>query len=311
MFAKPNTQKVAVMDYEKSNDRKEDENVSGENESTETKTSEEKARRYRKDYSEEDQALEEWEKQARAKENGEETDPDPEPKGEDKTWKKRYGDLRRHNNEINAQLRELQEQNEQLQKAAAEKQEFVMPKTQEELAAWAGKNPEIYNLIRSVAINEYRQGHDELQKGMQNLQKAQGEIEAQRAEAILMKLHPDFENIREDDEFHDWMAEQPTNIQDAIYQNRTDAAAASRVIDLYKYEKGITKVKKETSKRDVNDAAKSVTTKGAPKTGGDDRPLYKESEIRDMHPRQYEKEEDKILEAMRSGRVEMDLSGKR
>ena len=48
----------------------------------------------------------------------------------------------------------------------------------------------------------------------------------------LLKYHPDFNEIREQDEFHEWAEEQPKWVQDALYENYTDAKAASRVIEL-------------------------------------------------------------------------------
>ena len=69
----------------------------------------------------------------------------------------------------------------------------------------------------------------------------------EKAEAELMKLHPDFMDIREDDKFHDWADEQPKWVQDALYENVDDAKSVARVIDLYKIDTGI-KTKKSDGK---------------------------------------------------------------
>ena len=61
-----------------------------------------------------------------------------------------------------------------------------------------------------------------------------------KAEAELLRLHPDFEDIRETDDFHNWVDEQPQSIQDALYENSSDARTAARAIDLYKADKSIT-----------------------------------------------------------------------
>ena len=76
------------------------------------------------------------------------------------------------------------------------------------------------------------------------------------AEAELMALHPDFDKIRESDEFHDWAEEQPKWVQDALYDNDNDARSAARAIDLYKVDKNIINKPKAN-----NDAAKVVKTK--------------------------------------------------
>ena len=61
-------------------------------------------------------------------------------------------------------------------------------------------------------------------------------VDAQRekAEAELVKIHPDFIEIRQDDTFHNWAKEQPKWVQDALYENVDDAKSVARVIDLYK-----------------------------------------------------------------------------
>ncbi len=54
----------------------------------------------------------------------------------------------------------------------------------------------------------------------------------EKAEAELMKIHPDFAEIRDSDDFHDWADEQPKWVQDALYENSEDARSAARAIDL-------------------------------------------------------------------------------
>jgi len=54
-----------------------------------------------------------------------------------------------------------------------------------------------------------------------------------------MERHPDFEDIRNSDDFHGWAKEQPKVIQDWIYSNANDAELASRALDLFKKDFGI------------------------------------------------------------------------
>ncbi len=49
-----------------------------------------------------------------------------------------------------------------------------------------------------------------------------------------MERHPDFEDIRNSDDFHGWAKEQPKSIQDWVYKNADDADLASRALDLFK-----------------------------------------------------------------------------
>ena len=81
----------------------------------------------------------------------------------------------------------------------------------------------------------------------------------EKAEAALMQMHPDFDEIRDSDDFHNWADEQPKWVQDALYDNDNDARSAARAIDLYKADMGISKSKPTKDK----DAAKSVSTKNS------------------------------------------------
>ena len=47
-------------------------------------------------------------------------------------------------------------------------------------------------------------------------------VQPRKAEAELMRIHPDFDEIRESDDFHNWADEQPMG-QDALYDNDNDA----------------------------------------------------------------------------------------
>ena len=42
-----------------------------------------------------------------------------------------------------------------------------------------------------------------------------------------MRLHPDFDEIRDGDEFHEWAEDQPKWVQDALYENDDAKSAAS------------------------------------------------------------------------------------
>jgi len=129
----------------------------------------------------------------------------------------------------------------------------------------------------------------------------------EKAEAELMRLHPDFGEIRDSDDFHNWAEDQPKWVQDALYDNDNDARSAARAIDLYKADMGIAKSKPAKDK----DAAKSVSTKNSRSRPQDDESstYLKESQVQKMSPQQYEKMSDEIMEAIRSGKFIYDVSG--
>ena len=227
---------------------------------------------------------------------------------EEKNFKKRYGDLRRHSQkkeeEFNAKIAALEAK---LNKAA--KQELVLPKTDEELEAWAKEYPDVAGIIESIADKKAKASATALEERMVELEELRVNATREKAEAELIKMHPDFVEIREDDTFHNWAKDQPKWVQDALYENVDDAKSVARVIDLYKVDKGITKVKKSNSSDKA--AASSVKTKSAAAPEPDEASKYvKESEVEAMSIKEYEKRQEEILDAQRNGRFIYDVSRK-
>jgi hypothetical protein len=122
-----------------------------------------------------------------------------------------------------------------------------------------------------------------------------------------MKAHPDFGDIRDSDEFHEWADEQPKWIQDALYENDNDSRSAARAIDLYKADMGI-KTKKSASPKDAARSVNSRNNRSAPDTS-DASGTFKESQVNKMSAQQYEKASDAIMESIRTGKFIYDMSG--
>ena len=238
----------------------------------------------------------------------EETPSEEEPtSAEEKTFKKRYGDLRRHTQEKEKQFqKQLDDMKEQLAKAT--KKEMKLPKSDEDIEAWATEYPDVAKIVETIAMKKAREQSAELETRIQKIDEMSVEAKKEKAEAELMKLHPDFNDIRDSDEFHDWADEQPKWVQDALYENDNDARSAARAIDLYKADKGIGKGVK--TKNDKS-AAMEVSTKST-KTKVDATESGKkilESAVQKMSAQQYEKQADIIMEAIRSGNFVYDVSG--
>ncbi len=142
---------------------------------------------------------------------------------------------------------------------------------------------------------------------MKAVDEMQYSAKKEKAEAELLRLHPDFDEIRDSDEFHDWAVDQPKWVQDALYENDNDARSAARAIDLYKADMGIDKKKPKSDR----DAAKSISTKNnRSKPQENEASTYlKESQVQKMSPQEYEKRSDEIMEAIRSGKFIYDVSG--
>jgi len=233
---------------------------------------------------------------------------DDELSAEEKNFKKRYGDLRRHQQdkekEFNAKIEALESQ---LSKAA--NKQLVLPKTDEELEAWTKEYPDVASIIETIADKKSKSAAKDIEDRMVELEEMRQNAHRDKAEAELVKMHPDFIEIRQDDTFHNWAKEQPKWVQDALYENVDDAKSVARVIDLYKIDKGITNKKK--AKPDEKAAASSVKTKSAAAPEPDESAkMIRESEVANMSIKEYEKRADEIMDAQRNGNFIYDMSRK-
>jgi len=235
-----------------------------------------------------------------------ETEEEEPTSAEEKTFKKRYSDLRRHQQK---QAEEFKAELEQLksQLSSATKKEMKLPKSDDDLESWAKQYPDVAAIVETIAIKKAKEQADSLEERMKVIDDMQYSAKKEKAEAELMRLHPDFDDIRDSDEFHEWAEDQPKWVQDALYENDNDAKSAARAIDLYKVDKGLTGKK---SKSDSS-AAKSVDTrKSRSKPQENESSTYlKESEVQKMSPQEYEAKSDEIMEAIRSGKFLYDISG--
>ena len=220
---------------------------------------------------------------------------------EDTTYKKRYGDLRRHSQQL-MQQKDQEVATLQAQLDTAAKGQIKFPKTDDEIDQWSKKYPDVAAIVDSIARKRSSEALQEGEKRMEGLRQLETKLTKKEAEQNLLKIHPDFGEIRQDAGFHEWVALQPTYIQDALYKNNTDARAASRAIDLYKSDQGKTK-------KSTKGAAQAVgrTSSSTPSAGG--RASFSESQINDMTDKEFEQNEEAIHEAMRNNRFDYDLTG--
>ena len=240
-----------------------------------------------------------------SEESSQDTGAEPES-AEEKSFKKRYGDLRRHSQQQQTQLQsQIDALKAQLEQSTTKQIKF--PKTEAELNEWAAQYPDVAKIVETIAMKKAKEQSKEIEDRFRQLDEREQQTAKERAESELMRLHPDFNSIRDDDAFHDWVEDQPKWVQQALYENDSDARAASRAIDLYKADKGI-KTKKESSPRD---AAQSVGTRGARSTpASEDRDgTFLESEVNKMTSQQYEANQEAIAKALKSGKFIYDLSG--
>jgi hypothetical protein len=228
---------------------------------------------------------------------------DSEPKEpEEASFKKRYGDLRRHTQQLMSQKdQELEKLKSQLDSAA--KGQIKFPKTDEEIEQWTNKYPDVAKIVDTIARKRANEALEEGEKRLGHLKDLETKLTKKEAEQQLMKLHPDFNEIRQDPAFHEWVAMQPLYINDALYKNNTDAMAAARAIDLYKADTG----KRKTSSKKSAAQAVGRSTSATPAATG--KAKFSESQVARMSDREYDANEEAILEAMKSGAFTYDMTG--
>ena len=266
----------------------------------------------RKYTNEEKRKMEEEELEQMLKEQKGEVEETAEPEeeeptnAEEKTFKKRYSDLRRHQQQQSEEFKkEIEALKSQLSQAT--KKEMKLPKSDEDIEQWAADYPDVAAIVETIAMKKAREQSTALEERMKVIDELQTSATKEKAEAELMRIHPDFGDIRDSDEFHNWADDQPKWVQDALYDNDNDARSAARAIDLYKADMGIAKEKPKSDKA----AAKSVNTKNSrSKPQENEATTYlKESQVQKMSAQEYEKHSDEIMEAIRSGKFVYDVSG--
>lgn len=222
---------------------------------------------------------------------------------EEKSFKKRYGDLRRH---MSTKEKEWEEKFTALE-ARMKGEAVVMPKSDEDIESWAKEYPDVAGIVETIAAKKAQEMFNKAESRLAELDKIQYEATRKTAEATIAEAHPDFDKLRQSDEFHDWAEAQPKWVQDAIYENADDPASVIRVIDLYKVDKGLTK----TAKKANTKAAASLVSKGSKASvdAEDASGQIRESDVAKMSAKEFEERQDEINKAMRNGKFIYDVTG--
>ena len=220
-------------------------------------------------------------------------------------YKKRYDDLKRH---YDQKIQEFKTEKQELESAMQQSNVNVpLPKTPEELEKFRQEYPDVYDVMETIASEKANQQAQGLQEELKTLRDREKENLVKVAYRELKTLHPDFEEIKTDEKFLQWLEEQPDTISDGVLKNNTNARLAARVIDLYKADMGVT-TKKQSKKPDVS-AAMSVTPPRAKEIKTDtnaNKKVWKGSDIAKMKPWEFEKLEADIDLARQEGRIDMN-----
>lgn len=222
-------------------------------------------------------------------------------------YKKRYDDLKRHYD------RKLAEHKAEVARLEAESRAnrptYKPPKTPEELATFKEDNPDVYDIVETVAHMRSEAQIAELQRKIDRLTQDSQTAAFEKAKAELLKLHPDFEEIVNTDEFHEWAKSQPSQIQDWVYRNGSNAKLAARAMDLYKKDSGASKPADEkpaptkTPQKRQPSAADAVVVSGKAEVNQGNKRVWTHTEIAKLSLREYEKYQEEIDDAFADGRV--------
>jgi len=231
----------------------------------------------------------------------EEVEDDSKLSGEEKSFKKRYGDLRRH------MADKEKDWNERFEKLENSSGSIIPPKSDEDIEAWAAEYPDVAGIVEKIAAKKAQELFNKADSRLQKLDELQNDAVRKSAETTIMESHSDFVKIRESDDFHNWADEQPKWVQDAVYENADDPHSVVRVLDLYKGDKGLTK---EAKKAGTKAAASMVSKTSKTRVDTEDsNGQIRESDVAKMSTQEFEDNMDAINKAMRGQKFIYDISG--
>ena len=218
-------------------------------------------------------------------------------------YKKRYDDLKRYydrklgewtskENDLKTQLRD-------------NRPKYTPPKSKEELDSFKKDYPDIYGVVETVSHLQSENQMQNLQEEVESLKKRNEALAQREAQLELGRLHPDFNDIKESDDFHSWADSQPMEIKSWIYENNSDGKRAARAIDLYKKDRGLGSDKKtETKTVTQNQGADLlVKTNEQVQVPQSNEVVFNRSDIANMSDAEFMQYEKDIVKAQREGRI--------
>ena len=218
-------------------------------------------------------------------------------------YKKRYDDLKRYydrklgewnskENDLKTQLRE-------------NRPKYTPPKSKEELDSFKKDYPDIYGVVETVSHLQSESQMQTLQEEVDSLKKQNSALAQREAQLELARIHPDYNNIKESDDVHNWADSQPMEIKSWIYENNSDGKLAARAVDLYKKDRGLGLDKKtETRPVQKNEGADLlVKTNEQVQIPQTNESVYSRDDIAKMSDEEFMQYEKDIVKAQREGRI--------
>lgn len=234
------------------------------------------------------------------------------PTQDDVPWQKRYSDLRSHTskllNEKDRKIADLEKEKEQIQA----RPDF--PKNKEEAKKWLVDYPDLGRVLLTIIEDQTDKVRDDVKGLRDELDLEKAELAKEKAFNQVLKVHRDFAELIDDDEFKAWVVEQPRQrgpvigqaLYDALYNNQTDASAAIEAVNIYKADKKAKDKQKRTPEAALA-VNRSSSLSPAPSNG--DKNKFLESDIEKLDRWEFDRLESEIELARREGRIVYDISG--
>ncbi len=231
------------------------------------------------------------------------------PTSDTTNWGKRYSDLRSYSDK---QINELKKQLSEKDKLLLEKNKNELPATEEEFEAWVQKFPDAVRMFETLIMKKSPNLHQDLIQKVQTLEEDRHALARDRAVSDLLRIHPDFFDLRETEDFKNWFEEKRVSrsridnqIYSAVYEQDTDGYEAARAITEYKNAKGLKKTK--TENKDAAYIPQGKNTREPIASDNNKNHKFTLSQIEKMDIREYEKLESEIDQARREGKILADL----
>jgi hypothetical protein len=224
----------------------------------------------------------------------------------DHDYKKRYDDLKRHYDEKVQTFKQREQEMEFAMQSAAASNNISLPKSPEELERFKQEYPDVFEVVETIATMKAQERSSGLEQELEVIRQREKELKVQSAYRELTNNHPDFNEIKADEKFLAWLDEQPESISNGIYHNNTDARWASRVLDLYKADQGISTKKRTKSNEAAAAVIRSPKAKDISSEATGDKRIWKASQIAKMKSHEFEKFENELDIARSEGRIDFN-----
>jgi hypothetical protein len=221
-------------------------------------------------------------------------------------WEKRYKDLQSFQSKRENELRD------KIKGLEAADSSFKAPTTPEQMEAFKGEHPEVYNMMLTLAHQKASEATQGISAQLQTYEEERMMTEFTEAQARIKAAHPDFMDVVQGNDFQAWAQSQPVQVQQWIYNNPDDPDMAIIALDRYKATRAAAAAQAEQQAAHLeqeaqedastSSAALAVSNPSAPITKEGEK-IWTASEIKAMTSTEWSKNSEDIDKAYAEGRV--------